>query len=221
MKLRELLIGAAMMSITFVSAKATTPPLPSPLIAEDKILGRAYYDTVSILSNPNECSDFFGGSSAAVEVFNGLIGKVRKEYVSASIGIRMSGDAVNVFNIKTKRKYRIFNKVSINSNGPFYQRKFSMSLSVPGVGTFQPNTKEARVLMFLHELGHVVKDENGKWLLPDDGRNEAQSRDNTRKIEEVCGNQIKKLGKGDIAMDSASGKQMPREERPTQVAKAP
>lgn len=61
MKLREFLIGTAMMSFTLVSANAITPNLPSPLITEDKILGSAYYDTLSILSTPNECSDFLVG----------------------------------------------------------------------------------------------------------------------------------------------------------------
>lgn len=95
MKLRELFVGAVLMSLTFVSAKAITPPLPSPLITEDKILGTAYYDTLSILSTPNECGDFFGGSSASVDIFNGLIGKVRKDYLSTSIGIRMSPSRAN------------------------------------------------------------------------------------------------------------------------------
>src|SRR5688572_32563694 len=137
MRLRELLISTAMMSLTFASAKATTPPLPSSLIEEDKVLGTAYYDTLSILSTPNECSDFFGGPSASVEVFNSFIEKVRKEYISPWIGIRMSGSAVNVLNARTNRKYRLFDKVSINGNGPFYQRKHSVGqVFVPGVGSF-------------------------------------------------------------------------------------
>jgi hypothetical protein len=210
MKLRELVISMAMMSLTFLSAKAITPPVPvpSPLIDGDEILRTAYYDTLSILSTSNECSDFFGGSAASVEIFNGLIGKVRKDYFSPSIGIRMSGSAVNVFNVGKNRKYRLFNKVSINGNGPFYRKKHSVSQPfVPGVGSFEANTKEVRVLMFLHELGHIVKGQSGDWLLPDDGRDEVLSKDNTRKIEDVCGGQIRNLGKGDNAMNSAAGKQ--------------
>ena len=119
----------------------------------------------------------------------------------------MSGATVNGFNLTTKTKYRLFDKVSINRNGPFYRRKYFISQpSVSGVGRFEPNTKEARVLMFLHELGHVIQGQGGDWLLPDDARDEALSRDNTRKIENVCGNQIKNLGKGDTAINSASGK---------------
>jgi hypothetical protein len=207
MKLRELLIGTAMMSLTFVSVKAATPPLPSPLIVEDKILSSAYYDTLSILSTPNECSEFFGGASISVEIFNSLIGQVRKEYLSSPIGIRMSGATINVSNAVTNSKYRLFDKVSINANGPFYRRKFTSSqTSVPGIGSFPANSKGGRVLMFLHELGHIVKAPSGGWLLQDDGRDDAQSRENTKKIEDVCGKQIKNLGKGDNALNVALGK---------------
>lgn len=206
MKLRALLIGTAMMSLTVVSAKAVTPSVPSPLITEDKILERAYYDTLSILSTPNECSDFFGGISA-VESFNGLISKVRKDYFSSAIGIRMSGTTTNVFNAQTKNQYRLFNKVSINGNGPFYRNKLTNAQAfVSGIGRFAANTQEARVLMFLHELGHVVKGTTGDWLLPDDGVDESKSRVNTKKIEDVCGEQIKNLGKGDLMMNSDKGK---------------
>jgi hypothetical protein len=222
MKLREFLIGSIMITFIFVSANAITVPLPSPLITEDKVLGSAYYDTLSILSANNECSDFFGGPSASVGIFNELMAKVRKTYLSSSIGIRMSGDAIHVFNMATKSKYRLFKNVSINVNGPFYGRKSSISQpSRYGIGTFKPNTKEARVLMFLHELGHIVKGQSGKWLLPDDGLNDAQSRDNTKKIEEVCGNQIKSLGKGDLAMNSASGKQKQAAETSTPAVTKP
>jgi len=207
MKLRELLISTAMMSLAFVSAEAVTPPLPSPLLTEDKILGEAYNDTLKILNTPNQCSEFFEGASASVDIFNELIANVRKEYFPSWIGIKMSG-VVNVSSMTTKRKYRLFEKVSINANGPFYRRTYSNSEpNVPGIGRFAANTKEARVLMLLHELGHVVQGKSGDWLLPDDGKDDAQSRDNTRKIEDVCRSQLKNLGKGDTTMNSVSGKQ--------------
>lgn len=221
MKLRHWLISMAMMSLSFISAEAITPPVPSPLINEDKILGAAYYDTLGILSTPNECSDFFGGPSPSVEIFNGLIGRLRKDYLSSSIGIRMSGAIVNMFNASTKHQYRLFNKVSVNANGPFYRKKASHTeTSVPGIGSFEANTKEVRVLMFLHELGHAAKGKDGGWLLPDDGRDEGLSRDNTKKIEDVCGDQIRNLGKGDIANNSASGKHVDekRDEQPSVAA---
>ena len=212
MKLRELLISTAMISLTFVLAEAVTPTLPSPLIAEDEILGSAYYDTLSILESSNECSDFFGGSTVSVEAFNSLVSRVRKGYFAPSLGIQMSGETVDVFNIKTKSRYRFFDKVVINTNGPFYRKRFSRSdATVPGIGKFGPNTKEVRVLMFLHELGHVVQGEGGEWRLPNDGNDDKQSRSNTKKIESVCGDQIKNLSKVASAVNSGGRQKKPEE----------
>jgi hypothetical protein len=237
MRLREFLTSIIVMFVVFVSAKALTSPtynegwpdtevdigdpniagtsvptepLPSPLISEDKVLATAYYDTLSILNTSNECSDFFGGPAASVDVFNGLIGKVRKGHFSPAIGIRMSGLTVNVHNVGTNKHYRLFEKVSINANGAFYRKRFSTAeQSVPGVGTFEPNTKEVRVLMFLHELGHAVKGDDGNWLLPDDGKDEGLSISNSQKIEDVCGDQIKGLGKGETSLSLPGGKAPP------------
>jgi hypothetical protein len=60
--------------------------------------------------------------------------------------------------------------------------------------------------MFLHELGHVVQGASGDWLLPDDGFDDSTSRENTKKVENVCGEQIKNLSKGDTVMNSTRGK---------------
>lgn len=175
---------------------------PSPLISKDRTLATAYFNTLSILSTTNGCSVFFGGPAASVEVFKQLIGKMQKDYLTTPVGIQMSGETVNVSNALTKTQYRLFDKVRINGNGPFYRRLFSRSnIPLPRIGTFEPNTREARVLMFLHELGHVMKGEDGKWLLPNDGKDEILSRQNSQKINDVCGAQIKALrnpeGKGD------------------------
>jgi hypothetical protein len=223
MRLRELVIAVMFTSTALVSVNALPPavrydapepdvdaPLPvepSALISQDKVLGSAYYDTLSILSATNDCSDFFGGSAVSVEVFNKFIGKVQKNYFAKSIGMRMSGKTTNVSNVMTKSRYRLFDKVSVNTNGAFYRRKLlDADVDVPGVGSFKPNTKEVRVLMFLHELGHVMKGQDGKWLLPDDGKDEDLSRRNSQKIEKVCGDEIRSLGKSK-ATNLAEGKQ--------------
>jgi len=216
MKLRGLLIASAVMSFTFVSANALEPTVPSPLIVEDKVIRSAYYDTLGILSSSNECSEFFGGPTKSVEIFNVLMGRIRKEFLFSSIAMRMSGQTIDAYSMITRTKYRLFDKVSININGPFYRHRYSETQPIiPGVGTFQPNTREARVLMFLHELGHVVQVEEGKWLLPDDGRDEELSRKNTRTIEGICGSEIRKLDKRDTEENSVSGKQ--QDEPPTQL----
>ena len=224
MRLREFLFSTALMSIALVTTRAGAPtvmgddcrpdftddirssvearvsepppPLaPSPLISQDKVLGSAYYDTVSILSSKNACSDFFGGPDS-VEIFNELVSKIQKAVLSVGIGMRMSGPTTNIYDARTNKKYRTFDKVSLNSNGPFYRKKAALwEPTVPRVGSFGPNTKEARVLILLHELAHVMRGPDGRWLLPDDGQDEGASRANSYKIEDICQNEINGLSK--------------------------
>jgi hypothetical protein len=47
--------------------------------------------------------------------------------------------------------------------------------------------------MLLHELGHLLRGPDGRWLLPDDGGNEVQSATNTMTIMDKCSEQIKSL----------------------------
>ena len=51
------------------------------------------------------------------------------------------------------------------------------------------------MLILLHELGHLMKRNDGNWLLADDNKADTVSRDNSKKILEVCGEQIKALGR--------------------------
>jgi hypothetical protein len=176
---------------------------PSPLISKDKTLGAAYFKTLSILSQANDCSHFFGGPAASVRVFKELIGRVEKHVFPSSVGIQMSGVPVNIRDSANSLEYRMFDKVSINANGPFYRRHTSLvTLPLLPIGGFSPNTHEARVLMLLHELGHMMKGEDGNWLLPNDGKDEYKSRLNSQKVEQVCGEQIKALRKHESKVDS-------------------
>lgn len=231
MRLRQKVFSTTIIFLTIVSANAFKmtspwpPSTPSPLsplspsLAEDEVFRAAYDDTMHILSEMNECSDFFGGPAASLDVFNELVGRVQKDALAPSIGIQMSGAITNVVRMETGRKHRLFDKVSINSNGAFYRHRNSETqASIYGVGRFQPNTRGARVLMLLHELGHIVQAE-GKWLLPDDGHDADLSRSNTRRIEDVCGREIRNLGKVDTALNSVNGKV--QDERPTPVEAGP
>lgn len=103
MKLRELLICTALISFILVSANAFRVMPPSDLIAEDKVIRSAYYDTLSILSNNNKCSELFGGPSVSVEVFNDLMATVRKSYFEPLVGIQMSGRITDVSRIGLER----------------------------------------------------------------------------------------------------------------------
>lgn len=175
----------------------STLPAPPEMIAKDQVLESVYYNTLAILSTSNSCSEFFGGSAASMEVFNQLMGQVRKDSLSSTVAMRMHGTTLNAEDARTGARYRLFSKVSINLNGPFFRKKnFNSERSVFGVGSFGPNTREVRILILLHELGHLIRGQDGTFLLPDDGGNEDVSRSNSHKIEEVCGNQIKSLDTG-------------------------
>jgi hypothetical protein len=189
------------------SSSTAAPNSPAPQsIARDKTLGAAYFHTLSILNSSNECSDFFGGPVNSATVFNQLFARVQKEHVRAAIGIQMSGRITNVWDTATETRYRLFDKVIINADGPFYRKQF-IDVRFQGVGTFDPNTNEARVLMLLHELGHAMKGDDGDWLLPNDGKDDTLSRLNSQRIEAVCGKQISLLAKdGHAAEFSLAGK---------------
>lgn len=219
MRLRDFLIAAMLMPLTLITGlgnplppdlidrpdfegdrlkpgepRRSVPP-PPVFISKDSVLESVYYNTLAILSTNNRCSDFFGGPAASMEVFGQLMGQVRKEYLSPSIAMRMRGNITIAEDVRTNARYRLFDKVTINANGAFYRRKnFRSEQAVPGVGSFGANTREVRVLILLHELGHLMRGHDGDWLLPDDGGKDELSRSNSRKIEEVCGDQIKGLG---------------------------
>ena len=167
---------------------------PSPLAVKDQVINTAYRDTFGILREQNSCSQFFGGSHKSLTVLNGLVSRLTKESLSHKVGIQMSGQSEYVDDLATGASYRLFKRTAVNRNGPFYRNKtFSSQATVPGVGSFEPNSREVRVLMLLHEMAHLVKGTGGGWLIPDDGGDEQQSEKNTRTIEKTCGAQLKGL----------------------------
>lgn len=172
---------------------SVAPPLE--LARKDAVYTSAYHDVYHILSEPNPCSSFFGGPSTAVEVLNTLYGRLETSRLSdPKTGLYMSGRTRTISNARTGANYRMFEKAVINTSGPFYQRKFwAADPFVPNIGSFQPNTREARAAILLHEMGHLVQGADGRWLLPNDGTSDELSKRNTATIEQKCGNQIKEL----------------------------
>lgn len=195
--------GSAGETLTEVKPTELVSAVASPLASQDKLFASAYFDTLSILAANNACSDFFGGPAAAADVFAKLMGKVKKNPLPAMVAINMTGLTIQVTNDLTKSKYRLFDRVLINSDGAFYRNRKPVSLvPLPGLGSFQANTNEVRVLMLLHELGHAIKGDDGNWLLPDDGKDSDLSRKNSQKIEDVCGRQIKALRQQNLKHDA-------------------
>ncbi|MEO8433717.1 MAG: hypothetical protein ABI596_02395 [Pyrinomonadaceae bacterium] len=156
-------------------------------------LDRAYLDALIVLNEQNTCSAFFGGS-ASVDVLGELVIKLRTASCNDTrMGMRMSGPFTLVKS-ENGISYRLFKEAELNTAGPFYKSKtFPSEPFVPKVGSFRPNTREARVLILLHELAHLVKGANGTWLIPDDGGNPQLSRQNTLTVESRCGQQIRAL----------------------------
>jgi hypothetical protein len=166
-------------------------PLRNP--ARPTELEQAYLDAFSILKYQNSCSEFFGGPSSIVAL-NELARQLRPTYMDRRIGIRMSGETTIVISALTGFTFRLFKKAEVNLDGPFYRsRAVSTHSRVPPIGPFEPNTREARATTVLHELGHLLQRPDGQWLLPNDGDSSGESEENTRRVLNVCGEQIRAL----------------------------
>jgi hypothetical protein len=165
------------------------PATPEPVTFTDL----AFADARGILSEDNACSGFFGGAKKAVTVLDALVERIKlKGMPDRRLGISMTGGDGLFVSALSGYQYRLFKQMIINTNGPFYQSG-NRAAPIPLCGSFAPNTREARVLMLLHELGHLVKRAGGEWLLPDDGNNYQRSLSNTRLVESKCLSQIKAL----------------------------
>src|SRR5262252_7835949 len=166
--------------------------LPLPDSHKLSVIQSAYLDVYSILSNDNSCSDFFGGPRS-IQALNKFLLQLRASYLDRRISIRMSGSMSFYENTTTNLSYRLFEKVEVNSAGPFFQSRRAVGATVPLVGTFQPNTREARATILLHELGHLIRRADNSWLLVDDGNDTAKSENNTDRVLKACRAQIASL----------------------------
>ena len=175
-------------------------PIPPPSLVEvssklgsnKSVLERAYLDVFKILAGSNRCSDLLGGRRS-IAALNDLVKKLGTRNLSPSIAMQMSGTTTTYQSHLTGFTYRMFEKADLNLNGLFFRGNFMNQPRVPSIGGFSPNTREARVTVLLHELGHLVKGSDKRWLLPDDGDNELQSVANTARILEACRASIKQV----------------------------
>jgi hypothetical protein len=160
---------------------------------KDAVRRSVYQDVFSILLDENQCSGFFGGT-AALEVlnqFSQVLGK--RSFNERSIGVVMSGQYGNYSNARTGLNFRVFKNAVLNTDGPFYRSGcVDFQPCLKSVGSFAATTREARMLMVLHELAHLIRGADHKWLIPDDGGDADQSALNTRVVEKYCHDAIKK-----------------------------
>jgi len=175
--------------------KAKTAPLPSALFLpnanQQTLLNQAYLDALSILREDNSCSAFYGGP-LAIESLNRLKEQLVLKHLDDTVVVRMTGETMKVTNLRYRlTSYRLFDKAELNLDGPFYRVSPSHPHRI--IGRFRPNTREARVTILLHELGHLIETPDKQWLLPNDGTDERLSDENTARVIAVCGRQIRSL----------------------------
>jgi hypothetical protein len=158
-------------------------------------MGQAFKDAMSILSKDNSCRRFYGETKTTEELLRRLANQFQIRLLKDSrTAVEMSGNFIYFDETETHVGYRLFTIATINTGGPFLKSKvFSAEPYVPPVGSFRPNTRQARVLILLHELAHLVKGRDGNWLIPDDGNAALLSKQNTTVIESECKAQILSL----------------------------
>jgi hypothetical protein len=164
-------------------------PVPTPLDARRLADERTYRDVYRILSTPNSCSNFYGGPARAATAFNQFAGQLKRGRLDdPKIALRMSGNYTRYHDHTTGAVFRLFERATINSDGPVAGRATQML-----VGRYPGHTPQARALALLHELGHLVEGPAGGWLLPNDGDDIEKSGRNTRLVEAHCAEQLKAI----------------------------
>jgi len=177
---------------------AAPAPVPTPLhlAIKKKRYADAYLDAYRILKEENSCSRFFGGALKAVEVLNSLTGQFKKKRLdNHNVAIKMSGSYSKVLNQQTGASYRLFEHVLINTNGPLALPPAISATHNQAIGRFRTDTREARALILLHEIGHLLRGSDGNWLLPNDGTDPEVSLQNTITVQSYCLKQLTALGK--------------------------
>jgi hypothetical protein len=177
-------------------AAATSEERPQPLVFSHKDweLTQAYSDVFRILSDENSCSDFYGGPRKATTVLNNFVPLVESHRLLKELSFLMTGRPRIIHNPVTGLSYRLFDRATVNSDGSFYHRRLDALRRFPAdVGSFPPGTRQARALILLHELGHLIEGADGAWLLPDDGHDGAQSGRNTLLVQRACRMQLDAL----------------------------
>ena len=164
------------------------------VIEKDWSITQAYIDVFKILSNQNTCSDFYRGPRTATTVLNGFVIRVKSQSLMREVSFEMAGSPRIIHDPATGASYRLFEKTMVNINGSFYQRRADPMRKFPSdVGSFAPGSRAARALILLHELGHLIQDDNGEWLIPDDGFDVRQSKENTFRVQQACRKELNKL----------------------------
>ncbi len=170
---------------------AAVPELLAPL-PKDETLRQAYLDAYRVLSRENSCSAFYGGPASSVAVLNRLAASARKGTLEAEgVGIRMAGEITYGRDNRTGARFRLFERVTLNSRGVFYNGHLFQTGRAAGEPNALPlGARGLRVTLLLHELAHLLEGPDGRWLIPNDGGDLRQSTLNTRAVLARCAEQV-------------------------------
>ena len=179
-----------------------TPRIAMAIVAKDERklndLDKAYLDAFTILREDNSCSRLYGGTGA-IEALNELMRVLRPAYLERHIAVRMSGQTTIYRNAVSGFTFRMFEKAELNMMGSFYRGNTPTERSIALVADFQPNTRRTRVALLLHELGHLVRNTDKKWVLLDDGHDLELSVRNTVRVVDACRDQIESVTRMTVA----------------------
>ena len=186
---------SSVLGLLLLQGAAPSEERPRPvLLKKDWNLTQAYADVFNILSNQNTCSSFYGGPRTATTVLNDFVAQVKTTSLGREVSFQQMGRPRIFHSRSTGASYRLFDRAMVNSNGSFYQRRDDPLRRFPSyVGHFPPGSRQARALILLHELGHLIQGEDGDWLLPDDGFNGTVSNANTLRVQQQCRAQLDAL----------------------------
>ena len=168
-------------------------PKPVALTSRDPqkfgLIDLAYLDAFTILIGDNPCSRFFGGPHAT-SALTELVKNLQPRYLDTKIAIRMSGPVSTIQSNATGFSFRMFEKVELNLAGSFFRNRSATDGRYSISPIYAPNTRQTRVVVLLHELGHLVRNPDRSWVLADDGKDPVLSLRNTEQIVATCRNDI-------------------------------
>jgi hypothetical protein len=197
------------------SSAARWAPKPLALSSNDPqkfgLIDLAYLDAFTILIGDNSCSRFFGGPHAT-SALTELVRQLKPRNLDSKIAIRMSGQITTVQSNATGFAFRLFDKAELNLAGSFFRNRSATDKRFSISPIYAANTRETRVVVLLHELGHLVKTPDRRWVLADDGDNPVLSLKNTEQIISVCRKEIDSLSAFTPAQEFAMTKPKPTPE---------
>src|SRR5690348_14017347 len=111
--------------VTIEETRQPAADLPRPIVLpkRDFEVVQAYADVFKILSDQNTCSSFYGGPRPATIVLNSFIPAVKSQRLAPLVIFKMSGRPQIRQDPVSGASYRLFEKVTVNDNSSFYQRR--------------------------------------------------------------------------------------------------